>query len=91
MTYQFDFSKMVVGDIYAFMSGDPCRIGAVVGRLFVGDLSRVSLREFANVLAEFARQLNEWNTRLGTEDDDLSDGLVDDDAVRDMLDGIEGL
>lgn len=51
--YTFDFSKMIVGDIFSLASGDPRRIEATMNRLLVGGFSHLPMSELPNVASEW--------------------------------------
>ena len=84
--YKFDFSKMTILDMHILASGDVMGMGRVVDKVTIGGAMSQPISEFGNLLAQFhaALMVHAGSNQPVAED-------ADDDAVRAMLDGIDGL
>lgn len=84
--YKFDFSRMTLLDVHILASGDILQSAAVLHRVTVGGAWHLPASEVDNILRQFSvafrNHMNENACSITEKDDD---------AVRDMLDGIEGL
>ena len=99
--YKFDFSKMTADTVQAGKNCDSIDdFLSIVRHFYVGDLDALTMTEVMHSLAPaFSKAFGEWMTTISLADavrlmqgdtNNEPDG-IDDDAVRAMLDGIDGL
>lgn len=92
--YQFDFDRFTVGHLAALQkSGDEYALWAIHD-LTVGGIYHLPVHELSAVLGQFCVAYNAFaatvKARLRTTHSEAADSAQDN-ALRDMLDGIEGL